>query len=99
MTAELEDRFTELRFSSYGNAFLADAIVMLRYVEMTGQFRRVISVVKVRGSAHSNDLRLCDITDKKIHIGERLSQYSGILSGQPVRRKRTERIKKSLRLG
>ncbi|HEY0489951.1 MAG TPA: ATPase domain-containing protein [Telluria sp.] len=98
MTAELEDRYTVLRFSSYGNAFLADAIIMQRYVELSGQFKRVISVVKVRGSSHSKDVRFFDVEGDIIEIGERLTGYSGILSGQPVRRKRADRFKKNLRL-
>jgi circadian clock protein KaiC len=97
MTAELEDRYTVLRFSSYGNAFLADAIVMQRYVEMAGQFRRVISVIKVRGSAHSKDVRFFDIADGQTVIGERLSGFSGILSGQPIARtRRSMRNRKNL---
>ena len=84
MTAELEDRYTVLRFSSYGNAFLADAIIMQRYVELEGQFKRVISVVKVRGSDHSKDIRFFDIARDSIAIGETLTQYQGILSGQPT---------------
>ena len=84
MTAELEDNYTFLRFSSYGNAFLADAILMQRYVEISGQFKRVISVVKVRASAHSKDIRLFDIADDSIAIGEPLTDYQGILSGQPT---------------
>ncbi len=97
MTAELEDRYNMLRFSSYGNAFLADAIIMQRYVELAGQFRRVISVIKVRGSAHSKDVRFFDIVDGTTTIGERLSNYSGVLSGQPVRGRRG-RIKKNLQI-
>ncbi len=84
MTAELEDRYEVLRFSSYGNAFLSDAIVMQRYVELEGQFRRVIAVVKVRASEHSNDLRFFEIDADGIAIGESLSQYAGILTGRPI---------------
>ncbi len=83
MTAELEDRYTVLRFSSYGNAFLADAIIMQRYVELDAQLKRVISVVKVRGSAHSKDVRFFDIDGDRVVIGERLTNYRNILSGQP----------------
>ena len=83
MTSELEDRYTDLRFSPFGNAFLADAIIMQRYIELAGQFKRVISVVKVRGSAHSKDIRLFEITDDGIVIGEILSHYSGITTGSP----------------
>ena len=84
MTSELEDRYTDLRFSPFGSAFLADAIIVQRYVEIAGQFNRAFSVVKVRGSEHSKDIRLFDITDDGIVIGENLSGYAGILSGRPT---------------
>jgi circadian clock protein KaiC len=84
MTSELEDRYTDLRFSPFGSAFLADAIIVQRYIEIEGLFKRVFSVVKVRGSAHSKDIRLFDITDEGIIIGEALSEYGGIMSGRPT---------------
>ncbi|OGU22085.1 MAG: protein kinase [Hydrogenophilales bacterium RIFOXYD1_FULL_62_11] len=84
MTSELEDRYTDLRFSPFGSAFLADAIIVQRYVEIAGQFKRAFSVVKVRGSEHSKDIRLFDITDEGIVIGETMSEYAGILSGRPT---------------
>ena len=96
MTAELEDRYTVLQFSSYGNAFLADAIIMQRYVELDGQMKRVVSVVKVRGSDHSKDVRFFDIDGGVISVGPRLSGYTGILSGQPVRAGRAVRQRKKL---
>ena len=83
MTSELEDRYTDLRFSPYGSAFLADAIIVLRYVEIEGQFKRAFSVIKVRGSAHSKDIRLFDITDEGIVLGETLWEYAGITTGRP----------------
>ena len=84
MTAELEDRYTDLRFSSYGNAFLTDSILLLRYVEIAGQFRRVLSVVKVRASQHSKEIRFFDIEHDGIKIGEAVTGYHGILSGYPT---------------
>lgn len=84
MTSELEDRYTDLRFSPYGSAFLADAIIVQRYIETEGQFKRVLSVVKVRGSDHSKDIRLFEITDDGIIIGEKLSNYAGITTGSPT---------------
>jgi circadian clock protein KaiC len=83
MTSELEDRYTDLRFSPFGSAFLADAIIVQRYIEIAGQFKRVISVVKVRGSEHSKDIRFFEITDEGIVIGETLSEYDGIMTGRP----------------
>lgn len=85
MTTELEDRYTDLRFSPYGSAFLADAIVVQRYVEIAGQFKRVFSVVKVRGSQHSKDIRMFDITSDGVKVGEVLSGYAGIMAGQPTK--------------
>jgi circadian clock protein KaiC len=84
MTSELEDRYTDLRFSPFGSAFLADAILVQRYVELAGQFKRVFSVVKVRGSAHSKDIRLFDITDDGIVIGDAMPGYDGIMTGRPT---------------
>ncbi|GGC63188.1 ATPase domain-containing protein [Undibacterium terreum] len=83
MTAELEDQYTMLRFSSYGNAFLADAILMQRYVEISGELRRVMSVVKLRASAHSKEIRFFDVARDTVVVGEALSEYEGILSGHP----------------
>jgi circadian clock protein KaiC len=71
MTAELEDSYCDLRFSPHGSAFLTDAIIMQRYIELRGQLKRIMAVVKVRASAHSKDLRAFEITDRGIVMGRR----------------------------
>lgn len=91
MTSELEDRFTDLRFSPYGTAFLTDAIVVQRYIEVDSRLRRVMAVVKVRASAHSNELREFSIDDDGIQVGEPLAGQEGLLGGRPTRRGRHER--------
>ncbi|MET3106446.1 circadian clock protein KaiC [Oxalobacteraceae bacterium GrIS 2.11] len=83
MTSELEDRYTDLRFSPFGSAFLADAIIVQRYIEIDGEFKRAMSVVKVRGSQHSKKIRLFDISDDGIILGDSLSEYGGIMTGHP----------------
>jgi circadian clock protein KaiC len=83
MTADVEDQYGALRFSSYGTAFLSDAILMQRYAEIDGKLRRVMSVVKVPGSEHSKDIRFFDIVGDAFVLGDSVSGYSGILSGQP----------------
>ena len=83
-TVELEDSYTDLRFSQQGIAFLTDAIIIQRYVELDGQLKRALSVVKVRSSQHSKDLREYEITsDGGIVIGEVLKGYEGLLTGTP----------------
>ncbi len=83
MTAEVEDSYTDLRFSPHGTAFLTDAIIMQRYIEVKGQLQRIMAVVKVRGSAHSKDLRAFEITETGIEMGETLGTYEGLLTGSP----------------
>jgi circadian clock protein KaiC len=86
MTSELEDRYTDLRFSPYGAAFLTDAIIVQRYIEVDSRLQRVMAVVKVRASPHSNALRLYDIRDDGIHMGEMLADQEGLLGGRPTRK-------------
>jgi circadian clock protein KaiC len=83
MTSELEDRYTDLRFSPYGAAFLTDAIIVQRYVELEGTLRRVMAVVKVRASAHSKELRVYEITGEGLCLGDPVQGYEGLLTGRP----------------
>ncbi|OZB44980.1 MAG: hypothetical protein B7X46_06325 [Thiomonas sp. 15-66-11] len=86
MTSELEDRYTDLRFSPYGAAFMTDAIVVQRYIEIDSRLLRVMAVVKVRASAHSNALREFTIDSDGIHVGETLPDQEGLLGGRPTRK-------------
>ncbi len=86
MTSELEDRYIDLRFSPYGTAFLTDAIIVQRYIEIDSHFQRMMAVVKVRASAHSNELRLFHIDHNGIQLGEMLTEQEGLLGGSPTRR-------------
>lgn len=83
MTSELEDRYTDLRFSPYGAAFLTDAIIVQRYIEVGSRLRRVMAVVKVRASNHSDALREYGIDDQGIRIGAMLPDQEGLLGGRP----------------
>jgi circadian clock protein KaiC len=85
-TVELPDSFTTLQFSPHGIAFLNDAIIIQRYLEIGGSLRRAMGVVKVRGSQHSKELREYEInTDATLVIGGPLAGYEGLLTGAPSR--------------
>jgi circadian clock protein KaiC len=84
-TVEVEDTFTGFPFSNYAISFLTDDIIRLRYVEIDGQLRKVVMVVKMRGSNHSKDIREYVITDKGVVvIRPRRTDYNGLTTGIPT---------------
>lgn len=85
-TVDLADSYTGLPFSPQDIAFLLDAIIIQRYVEIDGQLKRAMTIAKVRASQHSKDLREYEITSEgEICVGAALTGYAGLLSGTPRR--------------
>jgi circadian clock protein KaiC len=85
-TVEVEDTFTEFSFSHYTISFLTDDIIRLRYVEIDGQLRKVLVVIKMRGGNHSKDIREYVITNKGVVvIRPRSTEYTGLTTGIPTR--------------
>jgi circadian clock protein KaiC len=85
-TVEVEDSFNSLQFSHYAISFLTDDIIRLRYVEIDGQLRKVMVVVKMRGGNHSKDIREYVITNKGlVVIHPRRTDYYGLTTGIPQR--------------
>jgi circadian clock protein KaiC len=66
-----------------GISYLADNIVFLRHVELHGEMRKVIGVLKMRTSDFERTLREFEITAHGIRIGDPLTRVRGILSGTP----------------
>jgi circadian clock protein KaiC len=85
-TVEVEDNFTSLQFSHYAISFLTDDIVRLRYVEIDGQLRKTMVVIKMRGGNHSKDIREYVITDEGVVvIHPRRTDYARLSTGIPKR--------------
>lgn len=63
---------------------ITDSIILLRYVEMYGEMRRGITVLKMRGSMHDKDIREFTIDHKGMHIGHPFRNVTGILAGTPM---------------
>ncbi|MFL5898643.1 MAG: ATPase domain-containing protein, partial [Solirubrobacterales bacterium] len=61
---------------------ITDSIILLRYVEMHGQMRRGLTVLKMRGSVHDKQIREFTIDGRGMHIGAPFRELTGILSGQ-----------------
>lgn len=62
---------------------LTDSIILLRYVEILGEMRRGLMVLKMRGSAHNKEICEFSIDGKGMHIGKPFRTMSGILAGNP----------------
>jgi circadian clock protein KaiC len=84
-TVEISEASDYLRFSPYNISFLTDDILAMRYVEMEGELRKVIAVIKMRGSDHSRMLRAYDVTTSGVELRETLHEYRGIITGVPER--------------
>ena len=69
---------TEAHISS-----ITDSIILLRYVEIYGEMRRGLTVLKMRGSMHDKNIREFIIDGKGMHIGKPFRDVSGIISGRP----------------
>jgi circadian clock protein KaiC len=83
-TVEIEENFTSMGLSSFAISFLADDIVRLRYVSIEGQLRRMLLVVKMRGSDHSIDMWEYTITRKGVAMGKALKGYQALTTGVPT---------------
>jgi circadian clock protein KaiC len=88
-TLEMAESFTELPFSSYSISFLTDDILRLRYVELEGQLRKIMMVVKMRGGVHNKKIREYDITSEGFVVGQTLTGYDHLITGLP---RRTDRL-------
>jgi circadian clock protein KaiC len=63
---------------------LTDSIILLRYVEMFGEMKRGMTVLKMRGSIHEKEIREFQIDQDGMHLGRPFRHVTGILAGTPV---------------
>ena len=64
-------------------SYLADTVMLLRFFEAKGVVRKSMAVIKTRTSDHERTIREFSIDASGISIGEPLTKFDGILSGQP----------------
>jgi circadian clock protein KaiC len=73
----------EFRATMENVSYLADNIVFLRHIEVEGELRKAIGVLKKRTSDFERTIREFRITERGIAVGEPMSGLHGILSGTP----------------
>jgi circadian clock protein KaiC len=80
---EVENITGNFRATDIGISYIADNIVFLRYMEMQGEIRKVIGVLKKRMTDFERTLREFEITRYGIKVGKPLTRLRGILKGTP----------------
>lgn len=74
---------TQSRVTEYGLSYVADNIFMLRYIELDGELRKTIGVLKKRTGSFEKALREFDITQDGLQVGRPLHGMRGLMSGVP----------------
>jgi len=72
---------TEIRVPATGVAQLAEAMVLMRYVELRSRLYRLVSLVKVREDAFDPTIREFTIGDAGAVVGEPFEGVEAVLSG------------------
>ncbi|HLK35492.1 MAG TPA: ATPase domain-containing protein [Polyangiaceae bacterium] len=86
MTVDIVQSFTELGLSPHVTEFLADVLVLQRYVELEGKLEKVLSVVKMRTSRHDTSIRQYAIESSGVVVKGPVQGYGGALTGLPLLR-------------
>jgi len=73
----------EFAATNAGVSYLADNIVFLRHLELHGELRKAIGVLKKRTSDFERTLREFEITEHGLKVGEPLHDLHGVMSGTP----------------
>lgn len=74
---------TQARVTEYGLSYVADNIIMLRYIELDGELRKTIGVLKKRAGSFEKALREFDITKDGLKVGQALNGMRGLMNGIP----------------
>jgi circadian clock protein KaiC len=65
-------------------SYMADAVLLLRFFETAGRVRKAISVLKNRGGEHEDTIREFRIDHSGVRIGAPLTEFRGVLTGNPT---------------
>ncbi len=83
---EVEKITGDFRATELGISYLADNIIFLRYLEIAGELRKALGVLKKRLSKFERGLRELEITRYGLRLGRPLTELRGILTGVPTMR-------------
>jgi circadian clock protein KaiC len=75
LLVESIDSTRELRVDPLGVSFLTDGILLQRYLEVDGDVRKVMAVVKLRGSAHFTEFHSYEITSEGLVVNAPIGKH------------------------
>ncbi|MBI4133385.1 AAA family ATPase [Candidatus Uhrbacteria bacterium] len=79
---EIRDIFGTISFVPTGVSRLIDNVILLRYVELNGRIERFLTILKMRGSPHDNEIRAFEIRrGDGLFIKQRVTGVSGLMTG------------------
>ncbi|SDN08889.1 ATPase domain-containing protein [Vreelandella arcis] len=74
---------SQARVTEQGLSYVADNIIMLRYIELDGELCKTIGVLKKRTGSFEKALREFDINQDGLQVGRALHGMRGLMSGVP----------------
>lgn len=80
---EIQEITGNFQVSDLGISYIADNIIFMRYLEVRGEIRRAIGVLKKRLTDFEKSLREFTITRYGFKVGQPLTDLRGILTGTP----------------
>lgn len=83
MTNEIANITGDFQVTDDQISYLADNLIILRYLELRGGMQKAIGVLKKRLSGFETKLREFEISEYGLEVGEPLENLSGILTGNP----------------
>jgi len=81
LTSEMEQVTGMVAMSDINFAFVVDCVIYLGFCEIESQMRRVIMVLKQRGSGHETELRELILAPDGPKIGAKFTGLSGVIGG------------------
>ncbi len=79
----VDDIIGSFSASDISASYMADTIIFLRYLELKGELRRAVGILKKRHSDFQKTLREFEITRYGLKVGKPLTELRGILTGIP----------------
>lgn len=73
----------QAQVSEYGVSYIADNVILLRYIELDGELRKTVGVLKKRAGNSERTLREFELGAGGVQVGAPLKGLRGILSGMP----------------